>query len=212
MEQSPVGVDMHTELELHEIIKQQFVADFPDLTCIREQPFPGKPLSGPKLTDRQRCDFVLLPAGSTSIADPEQVRRERAAVADTLFAGSSVEAVTHKGLADPSDCFWLEIKLARALITGERGVRPNPGWSKELIQLPISDVEKLAEDPLIERSALAILAFGPDERTVCHDLDIALTRALDRGVALRSPIIRGQPITDRIGNAWCSIAVWPVSQ
>lgn len=211
LEQAPSGVDTRTELQLHETIADALRSDLCGWTVIREQPLPGKPLSGSRITDRERCDIVLVPAGATSIADPEHVRRERAGLAATLFAESSLVEETTHGRADPRECVWLEIKLARAWTTGDHGVRPNPAWTRELVELPILDVEKLATDPCIDLAHVAILAFGPDEQTVQHDLHIALSRAIDRGVPVTSPISRGVPLTDRIGNAHCSVTLWPVA-
>ena len=73
------------------------------------------------------------------------------------------------------------------------------------------DAAKLARDPGIHHAGLLVIVFAADDRVAAHDLDVALLRALDRGLPLGSPHRRSFPITDRHGNAVCAATLIPLS-
>ncbi|HVU63525.1 MAG TPA: hypothetical protein VHC70_06090, partial [Phycisphaerales bacterium] len=74
---------------------------------------------------------------------------------------------------------------------------------------PIADLKKLSEDHRIAHAAVALIVFTADESTARHDLAILAHRCLDKHIplTLAGPILRTFPISDRIGNARCTVCL-----
>ena len=107
---------------------------------------------------------------------------------------------------DPQDAYWLEIKtVAQFESTG-----PFPRYSAELLATVTQDIKKLWTDGIIAHAGLLLVLFTADQTTAEHDLNAWHHRCLDKGYPVAAPAIRGFAITDRIGNAWCAIALFPI--
>ena len=72
------------------------------------------------------------------------------------------------------------------------------------------DVEKLSRSPGILQSALLIVLFCRDPETIEHDLAAWLDHGLRCGLSVQSPSVRSFAITDRIGNRYCGLGLFPV--
>ena len=206
-EQAVRGLDALAEVELHPILAEGLVAQ--GFGVIREQPFPGEPASRPEHRERERCDLVLLPSPDAVLADPVATLREQDRLAGTLFEQHAAQRPPDPAAVAPEDAYWLEIKCVgqHTIVDGYAG--PNRTYASELIRAIATDVRKLARDPHIDTGALLLALFTADEAIARHDLDAALHRCLDRHVPLGHPEIDAFPITDRIGNTTCLVALIP---
>ncbi len=207
-EQSVYGLDARAELALHPTICDAFRDA--EYMVHREQPYPGEVVAGRKRTARDRCDLVLTPAG-VPLRDPVAEATTIAEAQGTLFAAAA-EAEAAEGDfegATSEEAFWLEIKTVGqyTFTTGVPG--PNRAYSSELTAHLATDLAKIANEPRIMHGGLLLVLFTADEAVARHDLNIAVTRCLDRGISLRMPAAAGFAMTDRIGNAWCHVALIP---
>ena len=74
----------------------------------------------------------------------------------------------------------------------------------------MKDVKKIWSDGIIQHGGLLILLFTQTQEIAEHDLAVWHERCLRKGFPVGVPAVRGLPICDRIGNAWCSVAVFGV--
>lgn len=186
LEQATRGLDALEEVELHPLIAAALSrAGF---GVHPEQRYPGH-RARPRRSEGDRCDLVLTQSADDHLLDP--------LAANTLFG--------HCG-ADPADACWIEIKAAHqhALIDG--AISPG-AWSSQLLTAATADVRKLARDPTIVTAALLLVLFAEDERIAEHDLFAWLHRCLDKSLPVASPLLASFPITDRLGNARCAVAL-----
>lgn len=188
LEQATRGLDAPTELGLHPVIERGLKTH--GFGVHREVRYPSDAERKRKRSAGDRCDLVLTPSSQEPLEDP--------AGANTLFAGSGFP---------PQEALWIEVKTVRqhALVKGVAS--ENPGYAARLWGPAMMDLEKLAGDPLLGPAASLIVLFAASEDVARHDLDVWADRALDRGHGIETPRIRGFPIVDRLGNAWCAIAV-----
>ena len=137
-----------------------------------------------KRSHRARCDLVLTPRGLPLETREEPLRRG----------------------CPPEEAFWLELKVAHQLRpSGRSHPRYGPQWRKAIV----ADANKLRTDPRIVRAALGLVVFNDGAATL--EKDLALFEALlgEAGpFGFRS--VRSVAISDRIGHALCSVALWPV--
>lgn len=135
-----------------------------------------------KRSHRARCDLVLTQQGR-----PLQT-------ADVLEG------------CPPEDALWLELKVAHQLSpSGRNHPRYGPQWRRAIV----ADAGKLRADPRIVHAAVGFVVFTDSQATL--DSHLALFEALlgvSGTVGFRS--VRSVAITDRIGHALCSVALWPV--
>ncbi len=209
-EQAVYGLDALGEIELHPILAQGFLSH--GFGVVREQPFPGAG-GTPKQSHRERCDLVLLPRGETTLLDPVALARDQHAITGTLF-----EHAPHPDVAPgvpPADAYWLEVKSV-AQNSFVHGVpSPNPAFAGQLTASLTTDLRKLAREidrgrehaDGIARAGVLLVLLTRDEPTARHDLAAALHRCLDKGISPRSTTLHGFGILDRIGNAWCAVAL-----
>lgn len=206
LEQAVRGIDALTEVELHPLLREGLAeAGF---GVLAERPYPGEPARRPLHRERERCDVVLLPPDAprgVGLADPVQVLKEADDLAATLFAAVT-PAATAPGVS-PRDAFWLEVKSVGqfAFVNGVPG--PNGAYASELVRGPALDAAKLSRDPMIEHSAVLVVLFTADERTALHDLGVMVHKCLDRDLPVCVPTTVRFPITERIGNAVCSVSL-----
>jgi hypothetical protein len=204
LEQSVRGIDALTEVELHPLLRAGL--ESAGFAALAEQPYPGEPALRPQHRDRERCDLVLLPAGSESrsLADPVLQIHEQDRAAQTLFA--SLAPAPPPGV-DPSDAFWLEVKAVGQFSFCNGIPGPNATYASELVRGPALDAAKLSRDRMIEHSGILLIHFTDDERTAAHDLGVMVHRCLDRDLSICEPVSIRFPITDRIGNRVCSVSL-----
>ncbi len=153
-----------------------------------EQRYPGH-WHKAKRSEGLRCDFVITPGGRP-LEDP--------AAADTLFASAGVVA--------PEAAYWLEVKTVSQFTPDG----PFRRYSTELLSPVTQDVKKLYSDPVIQHAGLLLVLFTRDRDTAERDLVAWHTRCIDRGYPAGPPATRGFALNDRIGNAWCTAAVFGV--
>lgn len=180
------GFDALDELGLHPIIQHSLTES--GFGVWPEQRYPGHQQKK-KRSEGQRCDVVLTPDG-------RELRSE--SVRGTLFdSGDSI---------DPQGAYWLEIKTVAQYETSG----PFSRYSAELLAPVAKDVKKIWSDGLIQHGGLLIVLFTEEQAIAEHDLAVWHERCLRKGFPVGLPAVRGLPISDRIGNTWCSVAVFGV--
>lgn len=185
-EHAVYGLDALDELGLHPILQKTLLDA--GYGVWPEQRYPGH-TSKRKRSEGLRCDAVLTPGG-------KPLRNED--VAGTLFDdGNQI---------DPQAAYWLEIKTVAQYETSG----PFKRYSAELLSPVAKDVKKIWSDRLIQHGGLLIILFTADQETAEHDLAVWHERCLRKGFPVGPPAVRGFAITDRIGNSWCSVAVFGV--
>lgn len=185
-EQAVYGFDALDELGLHPIIRQALQSA--GWGAWPEQRYPGH-WHKVKRSEGLRCDLVLTP-------DALPLRDE--SVRGTLFDdGSAVDTTT---------AYWLEIKT----VAQHQTDGPFKRYSAELLSPVAKDVQKIWSDGVIQHGGLLIVLFTEDQSTAEHDLAVWHERCLKKGFPVGPPAVRGLPIRDRIGNAWCTAAVFGV--
>ncbi len=203
LEQSVHGIDALHETQLH-VPLAQGLRDA-GLSVYPEHPYPGMPDPNRPSRERERCDFAIVPSGYPPPLDPVEVERARRQARATLFAEHAVQEA-----GTPSeDLFWLEVKSVGQFEIVDGCVRPSPGYASALVSGG-ADLRKLARDPHIRFGGLLVVLFAQDAAIAEHDLNLAQHRWLDRGFPLRTGERCGFPISDRLGNAWCSLSLTPI--
>ncbi|MEM9345637.1 MAG: hypothetical protein AAGB26_03365 [Planctomycetota bacterium] len=185
-EHAVYGFDALDELGLHPVI-QQSLSDA-GYGAWPEQRYPGH-WHKVKRSEGMRCDLVLTP-------DHKPLRDQT--VKDTLF--DTGEAV------DVQAAYWLEIKTVAQYETSGAFKR----YSAELLSPVMKDVKKIWSDGVIRHGGLLIVLFTESQEIAEHDLAVWHERCLRKGFPVGVPAVRGLPISDRIGNSWCSVAVFGV--
>jgi hypothetical protein len=185
-EQAVRGLDACEELELHPVLAGGLRAAGYVVWPEQHYPLPKR-----RRTDieGERCDLVL----AREDAPLDTLERE-----PTLFDPPK--------LVPLDEAFWLEVKVV-AQHTPEG---PNARYASQLLSEVRQDVSKLSRNPGIHHAALALVLFCADDATADHDLAVWLERCLDQGLPVGSPCLRRVPITDRLGNTRCVVAVYPV--
>jgi len=185
-EHAVYGFDALDELGLHPILHKALrdagYGVWP------EQRYPGH-WHKAKRSHGLRCDTVLTPNG---------LPMRDVAVRGTLFDDGSA--------IDPEGAYWLEIKT----VAQHQTDGPFKRYSAELLSPVANDVRKIWSDGVIQHGGLLIVLFTQDQHVAEHDLAIWHERCLKKGFPVGPPAVRGFPIMDRIGNAWCSAAVFGV--
>jgi len=185
-ERAVYGMDALDEVELQPLIARALTdAGF---GVHREQRYPMD-RTRVKNSEGLRCDLVLTHGGAL-LRTPEAKAM--------LF--DSPDAV------DLDDAFWLEVKTV-AQFTPEG---PNRSYGSQLLSTVRRDVTKLSQDSQILHAGLLIVLFVQNDLVADHDLGIWQDRCLKRGLPIAAPCIRRVPISDRIGNTLCAIALYPV--
>lgn len=186
IEHAVYGFDARDELGLHPLIVQSLLEE--GYGVWPEQRYPGHQHKS-KRSEGLRCDAVLTP-------DHKPLRTE--SVRGTLFDDDNA--------IDPQSAYWLEIKT----VAQHQTDGPFKRYSAELLQPVAKDVKKIWSDRLIQHGGLLLILFTETHEVAEHDLAIWHERCLKKGFPVGPPAVRGLPITDRIGNAWCTAAVFGV--
>jgi hypothetical protein len=186
--QAVLGIDALDELSLHPILhaglRRAGFGVYP------EERYPSD-RGKRRRSEGERCDIVLTP-DDRALAAPD--------VQATLFAPADA--------VELSDAFWLEVKVVTQA-TEEGG---NPRYAAELMEPVRRDVRKLAREALIRHGAVALVLFTADAAVAEHDLRIWQAACVERDLPIEAPRLRSLPLTDRIGNGHCAVAVYPVHQ
>lgn len=201
------GLDALDELDLHPILAQGFRrAGF---GAVREHPFPGPKGKRAKKSERERCDLVLTPRHGVRIRDPmreEEVEEDQRA--GTLFAGG--EGPVPEGVPS-EECYWLEVKSVGQFVYVDGVPRANSAYASQLVRGIMGDLAKLRREKRVRHGAVLLVLCTAERAVAEHDLPAALHKALDRGSVMRAPVVEGFPILDRVGNAWCCVALIPTA-
>ncbi len=187
LEQAVYGFDHLDELGLHPLV--QAALRNAGYGVWPEQQYPAD-WCRPRRSEGKRCDVVITGAPDQPLRDP--------AVKHTLF--DTPRAV------DAEQAYWLEIKsVAQFETTG-----PFRRYSAELFSPVTGDIKKLWTDGFICFAGLLLILFTAQPETADHDLIAWHRRCLERGHPVAAPAVRGFPITDRIGNAYCAVSVFGI--
>ncbi len=186
LEQAVYGFDALDELGLHPLI-QQALRDA-GYGVWPEQRYPDDQLR-PRRSEGKRCDLVLT--------------RDDLPLRDPLIRGTLFD---QQPATDPQDAYWLEIKTVAQFETGG----PFARYSAELLAPVAQDVRKIWSDSVIRHGGLLLVLFTQNREWAEHDLAVWHDRCLQRGLPAAPAVVRGLPITDRIGNAWCAAAVFGI--
>ncbi|MEZ6193000.1 MAG: hypothetical protein R3C45_17140 [Phycisphaerales bacterium] len=186
LEQAVYGIDALDELGLHPLIHRALREG--GFGVWPEQRYPDD-RHKTKRSEGQRCDIVLTPDG-LPLRDP--------LIKGTLFDDQPA--------ADPEASYWLEVKsVAQHETSG-----PFTRYSAELLAPVVKDIQKVWSDGIIRHGGLLLVLFTETLEIAEHDLAAWHTRCLDKGHPVGPPAVRGFDINDRIGNAWCAIAVFGI--
>lgn len=202
-EQAVEGLDARDEVQIHPLLAEAFARE--GFGVHREVPYPTEPRRRAARSERARCDLVLTPEPGQRPCDPAHESHLAEDAEGTLFAPAPRPAA----LVEPAGCFWLEVKVVGqfACVQGVPG--PNGAYGSELTGALTGDLRKLAADPAIGPAGLLVVLFTADERTARHDLELAMSRALSRGLRVGFPAMSGFAIADRMGNSRCTLALIP---
>lgn len=204
LEQAVSGLDALPEVRLHAVLAEGLSRD--GSVVRREVPYPGKCTAGTLPRERDRCDLVLLPPGETRLIDPLVEANTKAGAIGTLF--EALVGPIEPGV-QPEDAFWLETKVVGQMTVTSGWPGPNRSYGSELVKAITTDLHKLAAQPRIAHGGLVLVVYTDSQRTGEHDVTAALQRCASRSVPMRSPELMHFPITDRMGNANCTVAMIP---
>ena len=185
-EQAVYGIDALDELGLHPLIQGALTSR--GYGVWPEQRYPDA-RNNSKRSEGQRCDIVLT--------------RDRLPLRDPLIKGTLFD---DQPASDPDMAYWLEVKTVAQFETSG----PFPRYSAELLAPVAKDIKKIWSDGKIRFGGLLLVLFTAHQQVAEHDLAAWHTRCLDKGLPVGPPAVRGFDINERIGNAWCAIAVFPV--
>ncbi len=186
-EQSPYGLDAPHELPLQDVIRRGMRAA--GYGVLAEQRYPAA-RNRRRRSEGDRCDIVLLRDADATLDDPLED--------ESLFGGGGV---------DPSEALWLEVKTAHQFALIDGVAEANRSYSAELLTAATKDVRKLAVAEGLQSTALLLALFSACAESAEHDLDVWANRCLVKGHSIATPIRRGFPIADRLGNERCTIAL-----
>jgi hypothetical protein len=186
-EQAVFGLDALEELQLHPILADALAAA--SYGVAREVRYPADHRRRSE-SEGERCDLVLTPDGRALTVSERR---------STLF--DPPDAVALEG------AFWLEVKVV-AQYTSEGA---NASYASQLLSTVRYDVAKLSKDEGILHAGLLIILFVRDVTVAEHDLGVWQDRCLQRGLPIGAPSCRAIPITDRLGNGVCYVALYPVA-
>jgi len=206
-EQAVRGSDALSEVQIHPLLAAGVREH--GLGVLREQPYPGIVPGRRKRSERSRCDLVLLPASGLKLRDPVEELVEAEAQAATLFAG--VPRSPDPATISSREAYWLEVKCVGQYTYTQGVPGPNRAYAGEITHAHSEDLAKLAQEAFIERGGLLVVLFTDEPEVATHDLGVALARAADKGLPVRSPQRASFEIQDRIGNRWCTLSLIEIS-
>ncbi|MCW5776903.1 MAG: hypothetical protein KIS87_10730 [Phycisphaeraceae bacterium] len=207
-EQAVHGLDALDETAFHPILAAGLAGA--GLGVLREQPYPGVPTRRARHAERERCDLVVLERQGLRLLDETAELRRRDRAAGTLFEEAAANEPMPADAVPAGEAVWLEVKAVGQFTYVEGFAGPNRRYSAELVGGPLADARKLAADCAIRLAGVLVVLFTADAETAGHDLHALVHKALDRDLPVGAPILDGFDLTDRIGNARCTVALVPV--
>lgn len=202
------GIDSLHETGLHPFVAQAFTTE--SLLVVREAYYPSARLELPRGSQRDRCDLVLLPEGKKSLYDPVDAHKARKSADGTLFEAVASLPAIGAYECDPTEAYWIEIKVIaqNKYVDGVPG--PNSKYAHELLSGPSADVVKLASESQIRYAGVLVVIFTEQEEAGIHDLSITMREMIDRDLPVGMPEYETFPIVDLGGNARCTLGLIPV--
>ncbi len=202
------GLDSRDETSLHPVLATGLRrAGF---GVLLEQPYPGQTASpsGRRKrairAERERCDLVVLPLGVRALIDPVEVLVERDAAEQTLFAQTPKPAPA--GVC-AEEAYWIEVKATGQFEPVDGVPVPNRAYASVASRC-VADLRKLTADPCIGSAGVLLVLFTTERAAAEHDAQMIAHRCLDKGVGVRAPVLCSFEIPDRIGNGWCTLAMF----
>ncbi len=186
-EQTPTGIDTLDEVQLHPLMRRGLLEG--GYNVLAEQRYPAD-REKKRRSHGERCDIVLTRSPGEDLIDP--------LLADTLFAGHGARA---------EDAFWIEVKVVHQFAVIDGAVKDGVPYTSQLLQQATQDVRKISGAASLPWRAMLIVLFAVDKSVAEHDLIAWAHHCLDQGLNVQSPVVRGFAMTDRIGNAWCSVGL-----
>lgn len=186
LEQAVYGFDHLDELGLHGLIHEAL--GLGDWGVWPEQRYPSDAARRRRSVGR-RCDVAIT--------------HEHLPLRDPLIKGTLFD---QQPAADPQQAYWLEIKTVAQHETSG----PFARYSAELLSPVVNDIRKIWTDPLIHYGGLLLVLFTERREVADHDLAAWHQKCMERSLPVSPPATCGFAITDRIGNAWCSVSVFGV--
>jgi hypothetical protein len=218
LEQAPKGIDSKDEKWVQGELANALAAPMasrvvPGMTVLRERVFPHMRRVGARLSEREKCDLVLLPAGKTRLFEEQKAAdaRKKDAGQAGLFGDGGGGDELHD-VARPEDAYWLEVKVLGQFEYRKGVPVPNRQYSTQLVKAVCDDLQKLTDDPVVMQGAVLVVLFVADKEIAGHDMGVAMNRGIDKGLIPSGAVHDGFAIPDRIGNRWCSCWLMPVER
>lgn len=205
LEQAVRGLDALSEVGFHPLVADIIRAG--GFGVWREWPFPGEAERRLKRPERERCDLVLTASGSRPVRDPVARLLELDKAAGTLFA-EAAPPPPPPGV-EPEEAYWLELKVVGQFTYVDGVPSANRSYGSDLVRSLWADLKKLSREARIRFGGAMMILFTDGRATAEHDLSLALHRCLDKGVEMRTPIVRHIEIGERIGNRACAVVLVP---
>lgn len=199
------GLDALREVALHPVLANAIGSA--GFSAFQEVLYPERERERPKDSERDRCDLVVGPVGSTGIADNVRLKRELARAEGTLFQPLAQTLVeTDPGQIEPNDALWLEVKSIgqHSFVDGISG--PNRTYASQFTPC-IADVRKLSRAHAVDHAALALVLFAESNGVSEHDLAAFVHKCLDADLPIGGLRLAHVPIADRIGNRVCTVGL-----
>lgn len=207
-EQAVYGLDSLDELGLHPVLSQGFEGS--GLGVYRERVYPGEVERRSKGNARARCDLVLTTDPSARLLDPVQELLTLDAASGTLFEPVAESMGSDEHVTEVGEAFWLEVKAVGQFGIGRGVPGPNKSYAGLLVTGPASDVQKIANEPMINAGAALVILFAEDERTARHDLMRMCHALIDHDLPIADPRVAAAPIAERRGHSVVAAALVPV--
>lgn len=186
LEQAVAGLDTRDEVALQHLVAEGLRARH---EVVREAHYPST--AGRKLSHRPRCDMVLSPKGRAL-----QLLHEPAG----LFAADQ---------CPPEEALWIELKAAHQF---REGGLHHAGYSRQWRTAIITDLRKMAAEPLIRQAALVAIVFNESRLILDKDVTLFEQVLANENVLAGPRQVRSIPIIERIGHTLCSVVLWPTVQ
>lgn len=207
-QQAVKGLDSLREILLHPLVAQSFTNS--SLLVLREAYYPTAQLELPRGTQRDRCDFVILPEGKKTLYDPVDAHKSLRSADGTLFEALATTPEIKDSECDPTQAYWIELKAIAQHRYIDGVPIPNAKYVHELLSGPSVDIVKLASDPQIRHAGVLIVLFNELEEAGVHDLSMTMREMIDRDLPVGMPDFETFPVVDLGGNAWCTLGLIPV--
>lgn len=207
-EQAVYGLDSLDELGLHPVLAQGF--ELAGLGVYRERVYPGEIERRSKGNARARCDLVLTNDPTARLLDPVEELLTLDAASGTLFEPVAESMGSEEHVTEVGEAFWLEVKAVGQFGIGRGVPGPNGSYASLLVTGPASDVQKIANEPMINAGAALVILFADEEQTARHDLVRMFHSLIDHDLPIADPRIAVARIAERRGHSVVAAGLVPV--